>query len=568
MVERLRHVRFSHNVEFDDDRIEGYVFDEIDAHGDPTGRKTMVAWANADLRFGISVQLDQTPDSVKSPTVFDLYGNPTSADYHGGVATLTVNADPVYLQWVSDGPASSLASITPPLALRSLPAVVPGRTIASQWVVRNRSDQPLDATLTMTTTSTRPVVAKPSEIRVTVDPRSEQVVEIAIEAEPGHAVLPMPKWWHVFTGFDDDLHTIMKELDLSEIPEVVNAGNRTLRPDRVWTETGLINLADVSDGYKEKKPALLFASIDAPQAMTIRVGASADWWMQWWINGKPIFGTLERGNEGPMSVAAHTFDMPLKQGRNVIAVQVLSGSAGFRFLFGGEQEIAVAKSGGIHPDRIEATLSQGNRLLSSQTAALAYQRSLPRYGDLQLDADISQWVRHEPIASLQESSVENFYEALPNQAHWYNGRDDLSADIWARDAGEQIDIVVAVRDDKRGDAETATALSDGDGLKLRITDLDNGDPLDVIVGWMDNKPTIIDAKSGNGVQIFAHHFDQPDRNAGYRYVYRVSVPKQHLPEDAMLLLEVSDSDAEKRKQVARLGRFDDARSGFRLVAGQ
>lgn len=69
MVERLRHVRVARMIEFDEPSIEAYLFDEIDENSKPTGRKTLVAWANADRRFGVSLRMDENPETIDAPVV-------------------------------------------------------------------------------------------------------------------------------------------------------------------------------------------------------------------------------------------------------------------------------------------------------------------------------------------------------------------------------------------------------------------------------------------------------------------------------------------------------------------
>lgn len=62
---------------------------------------------------------------------------------------------------------------------------------------------------------------------------------------------------------------------------------------------------------------------------TVKMGASADWWMTWTVNGKQVYTTLPQGNGSAGSPTGHVFDIPLKKGRNIIAVKVLAGSQGW-----------------------------------------------------------------------------------------------------------------------------------------------------------------------------------------------------------------------------------------------
>ncbi len=79
----------------------------------------------------------------------------------------------------------------------------------------------------------------------------------------------------------------------------------------------------------------LFAVIEAPEMATLRMGAGADWWMQWWLNGQPVFDTLDDGNKkSPIRADNHVFDLALKQGENILAAAIVRGSASFAFAAG------------------------------------------------------------------------------------------------------------------------------------------------------------------------------------------------------------------------------------------
>lgn len=101
-----------------------------------------------------------------------------------------------------------------------------------------------------------------------------------------------------------------------------------------FAEDGL-NLAAEFGGHRRGDTAYLFGILHAERAAEVLVGAGADWWMAWWVNGEPVYDTLEQGN-GPAGVSreSHVFTVRLKPGANVLVARVSAGREGFRLLAG------------------------------------------------------------------------------------------------------------------------------------------------------------------------------------------------------------------------------------------
>ena len=84
--------------------------------------------------------------------------------------------------------------------------------------------------------------------------------------------------------------------------------------------------------------AYAFARINCPEAGKLLIGAGADWWMQWYLDGKPVFDTLRGGNEPSRhnyfsrevcSPSDYLFPVEVTAGEHVLAVMVKSGAAGW-----------------------------------------------------------------------------------------------------------------------------------------------------------------------------------------------------------------------------------------------
>ncbi len=98
-----------------------------------------------------------------------------------------------------------------------------------------------------------------------------------------------------------------------------------------------INLISrVKDGkIKERTVAVFIKEFDSPSAGMMQIGCAADWWFEFYVNGKHVYDTLTAGNaENDFKKSNHVFNFPVKKGKNVIAVRVLSGSNGWKFVCG------------------------------------------------------------------------------------------------------------------------------------------------------------------------------------------------------------------------------------------
>jgi len=123
----------------------------------------------------------------------------------------------------------------------------------------------------------------------------------------------------------EQLKTIPREL-------VIGAQSYQGRPLRL--EQGMLNLGQKLACTGDGTGAYLFAQVTATADTRIEIGAGADWWMQWWVDGQPIFDTLGQGHVGngttPITGRDHVVGIDLAKGQHVLAVAVF----GFRqFLF-------------------------------------------------------------------------------------------------------------------------------------------------------------------------------------------------------------------------------------------
>ncbi len=95
-----------------------------------------------------------------------------------------------------------------------------------------------------------------------------------------------------------------------------------------------IDLARLAGGFHAGAEAVLYCEFEAAEARTVRAGAAADWWMEIYLNGELILSTMAQGNRVEINRNAYVFDLPLKQGKNLLAARVKSGSSGWKFVLG------------------------------------------------------------------------------------------------------------------------------------------------------------------------------------------------------------------------------------------
>lgn len=104
---------------------------------------------------------------------------------------------------------------------------------------------------------------------------------------------------------------------------------------KVTLKDNVLNLLQYAKPSGEKTPAIVFNEFESKEDGWMQIGCAADYWFEFYVNGKRIYDTLATGNrESSYLPTDHVFNFPVKKGINRIAVRVLSGSAGWKFVCG------------------------------------------------------------------------------------------------------------------------------------------------------------------------------------------------------------------------------------------
>lgn len=556
LVERLRHFAFVKRLDSDADApgVNAYVFAEHDAKGAETGRKTVVAFSERPAQYDLALRVAASGARVQNAQVFDLYGNAQPATLlPGNLASLQVGVDATYLSWSAPGSSANVALSPPLLSLTTTP-LLEGATTIVPVSLRNPSQTPLNATLSIESHARVPLTVTPTRA-LTLAPGKATKLSLPLALARANAPLALPTWWKVFVNADT---TKLRDSDLATMPETLPGANGVVRGQFASATRNRLDIGKLAGGFGERRPAVAFAYLDAPRAMKLPAAASADWYMAWFVNGQKVYDTLESGNRHG-SLADHSFDLPLRAGRNTLAVVVLSGSQGWSLDFGGPKERALAKTN-LDPDRLLVTLRANGQTLSQRVVPLQLQNAVPILGDIQNADALQSWMPLQPLAVLDESAVTNFFLKEPDSSRWYKGAGDLSALTWLRDDGKNLHLFVSVRDDKNV-ANTATPQN-GDSLRVVLCD-DAGKTLsDGTIAFQGAQGGLV----ANGQKVTSVSRDE-NAEGGPQTLYHLLIPKTLVGSKPFRLsLQISDNDADYLKQTLHLGDVAAPTRGVRLIA--
>lgn len=136
--------------------------------------------------------------------------------------------------------------------------------------------------------------------------------------------------WTLFTA-------VKPPAEFSSIPATLEGVNgEPVAPQSATMPPDGINLVEYNRGVlSPEKCAILYHRFSSDKAGSMRIGVAADWWMELFINGRSIFNTMKQGNQShTFNADDHILEIPIVKGDNLLAVKVLSGSGGWRFVCG------------------------------------------------------------------------------------------------------------------------------------------------------------------------------------------------------------------------------------------
>ena len=190
--------------------------------------------------------------------------------------------------------------------------VEPGTTeISATFACTRPDDTPAHMTFNLSKLKGRVVIG---------NVRLEEIIRLPVSA--------LNKQWTVFAD-------VAPATSLTVVPKML-AGTKggKVSPVRTSLSKGSVDLARLNRGrLRPRTRALLFNEFTSPGSAVMQIGVSANWWMAVYLNGKEVCNTLASGNGSHKYVPNdHVVELLIQQGTNVLAVEVLSGYKGWRFV--------------------------------------------------------------------------------------------------------------------------------------------------------------------------------------------------------------------------------------------
>ena len=426
-----------------------------------------------------------------------------------------------------------------------------GTDNALKVTARNISAVPIQAQITVEANSRLPIEVTPTTREITIP--ADGVVEIPLAVKLGAAKAPLnlPHWWKVFADADSSR---MNANDWSEVPDDLPGKEGSVRGTYAAATDNMLAIDKVAGGYGERRNAVAYAIIDSPMAMKLPVAAYADFWMAWYVNGEKVYDGLSNGGG---LLADHLFELPLKAGRNVIAARVQSGSQGWKLHFGGPAEREAAVNG-KPADAVRVTLKSGDTVLSTQQYALQITAPVASLDPATAPDALAEWMKLEPLASLGENEITNFFVKEPDTSRWYQGEADLSATAWLVSSGDSLQMLVAVKDDNSVEAKSAAELDKSDNLRVVLAGATK--IADARFGLSEGRTISSGDLAGVTAQV------SRDENAATT-LYRLTIPRALVGATPFRLsLSMGDNDSSFLKQELRLGDVSQPNQGLRLLA--
>ena len=178
--------------------------------------------------------------------------------------------------------------------------------------------------------------------------------EIRLPREGKRPIVELPREWRVFGPYESvsiEYVSVQEEAELAaleeirSIPDSLRAGKESKAGKRVALDGDTLDLGKHFGGHAMGQQAYCFAELEQSEDLELTVGAGADYWMQWWIDGEPVFDTLAGGNRThPPTLTDHSFCRHLAAGRHILTVRLISGPRGWLLKAGcltREEELSV-----------------------------------------------------------------------------------------------------------------------------------------------------------------------------------------------------------------------------------
>ncbi len=487
MTQNLKGLAFTKKVPLRQDYAECYAFSQADG-----ARRGCVLWSSQPAFYNIYLKIADASASLKNLRVSDLYGNLSTPDVTpDGVVRVEVTDTPRYLLWDTSDAKTEVAIADSLLQAPDMALVIPDSASPLEVTVSNPTDAPLTATLTGTVTTSGEASVEPPQQTLTIPPHQFVPARLAVRWSPRQQGLAWPDSWQVFTGVaetDIDLAT------LAQVPTTVQGK----APRRMQPVNYTLQFLEPGQTLTEKLPAFVFGTVHAERDQTVRIGCSADWWMECWLNGQVVYSTMKTGNGGGGSATDHTFDLPLRQGDNLLTFKVLSGKGGWKLLLASPAELPTLLDPSKASNCLDLVLEADGKVLARERLALRPVRAVAPAGTPAWTDGHEAWTAVAPDFLLENAHVTNLYDKQPDRTKWWQGNADLSASAWVRADAKRLYLVAWVADDKDVPGEGPAKLWQSDSLQIGLSR--EGKAIDQFtIGRLNGETAIVKEISTHGL---------------------------------------------------------------------
>jgi len=540
MVETLRAHTFSRELDLGKPGLAAHLFQLTGAASNASqpANRACVLWVEQPATHTAYIRLADKAESLHDVRIRDIFGNTSSATVSpDGIVTVTVGRDPVYLIWQTADEAFTPARAPSVIDVQPEISLVQGLANTISVTVRNPLATDVDGNVAMSVKSQTPVTITPASQSVSLKPGASAQVTFSVQPSAVTPAIIWPKTWTTFVSVIEDSIDLAK---INQVPETLPGQIGAAEPVRLALRDGKLDFEKAGGEMKEREPGILFAEVISDADRTVTLGASADWWMAWYVNGQPVYNTLAGGNGGGYAITDHMFPVRLKKGSNLIAVKVLSGSMGWKIFIGSPSEVERAKSADIGYEQAQFTLTSGTNVIATETSALSFAAPIAPLAGIASDAPLAEWEKFAPDVNFSDNHVRNFFDKQPDSSKWWKGDQDLGATMWLRADSDHVYIVVKVTDDRHVPAKDEATSDAADGIRLSLQK-PGGEVTDVTIGQVGERRTFA---SGNDVRATIERAD-----ADHVTLYRVAVPRTLVGEAPFSInVEIRDSDGGELKQ--------------------
>lgn len=459
MVENLRGLHHAESVDLNSPDSEAHYFESTDGK-----RRALVLWCNQDTTLTVNIGLGEAGSSPSNVRLVDLLGNGRPVDvFADGTVPVTVTPRPVFLTWDSQA-APGAGRVAVKESLIKAPRrqqLFAGQDATMNVHVRNPSNAPLTLELTAAGDATLAVTPARQTLNIPASGAVDVAVTLSAKADSD---VRWPVEWTTFLDVNADA---LQLGGVTKIPAELPGSQGEVKPRILLLENNTLNFQKFLNApVRERRCAVVFAEVDSPADQTVKIGAAADWWFSCWVDGKEIYSTMDRGNGGAQTLLAHTFDLPLKKGRNLIAFKVLSGSMGFQLVTGGPNDLRAVVEGTSAGRTIDFALERDGQQIARQVTALAVLQPPPTVPE-NFWGSAPQWFTAAPQFAFESVRLRNPNEAQPDSRFWFKGPDDLSAGGWIATRDNRFYLVVRVKDDIHVPAKSTAQSAEADRLEIQ-----------------------------------------------------------------------------------------------------